>query len=114
MPRNIRIKDGSLTFDGTRATIKINEPGAPNLDGHDPEWLMTFWHMTYIGGWAPARFLFPDRPTGYVNATHALGNYASNKATAMGLRAKGDIGGALAYERICDAIYEQIPEYARW
>lgn len=116
MPRPIKISGDTLTYtSATGYVLTLNERGAPNLDGQSVDWLMAFWHMTYIGGWAPARFLFPDRPKGYVGVTRALGNYAANKATAQGCREKGNISGALVYERIADTIYERdLPDYARW
>ena len=60
-----------------------------------------------------ARELFPDRPKGYRNAANLLGHYAWNKLTAMDLRLKGSIEGAIQYENICDSIYSRLPEWAK-
>lgn len=57
--------------------------------------------------------LFPDKPSGYVNATKLLRCYAWNKVTAMGLRLEGKIATATQYETICDRIYGELPDYAK-
>lgn len=95
------------------------EPGAPNLDdGYTQEELMTFWAITASSYGRPiivARQLFPGRPRGYVRATLDLARYASNKATAMGCRRRGEISAALVCENICDRIYSRyLPAFARW
>ena len=41
-------------------------------------------------------------------------NYLWNKLTAMELRLEGSIAKALAYEVICDRIYKELPDVARW
>jgi len=61
-----------------------------------------------------ARTLFPDEPQGYVAAACYLTHYAANKAIAMGLRVAGMIADALRYEAICDRLYKELPEFARW
>jgi len=86
-----------------------------NFDAMDAEDLWAFWQK--IETIRPIRFartLFPDRPKGYVTATIALGCYASNKATAMQCRLRGEIQTAINYEGICERIYNRLPEYARW
>lgn len=113
MAKTVKVKDGVLTYTG-RNNLTLEEPGVPNLDAQTEDWLMSFWHATYIGGWAVARFLFPERPARYVTVTGKLGNYASNKATAQRERLAGNIESALYYERIADSIYEDLPDYARW
>ncbi len=111
----VKVIGDTLTFHGTRMVLTINGRGPVNLDKMDPQSLMTFWHMTYIGGWAPARFLFPDRPKGYIGVVRALGSYASNRATAIGCSEDGDTRGAAVYHGIADIIYRRdIPEWARW
>ena len=86
-----------------------------NLDGMFPDDLWAFWQRTNsVRPIAFARQLFPTSPKGYVRAAKDLGNYAANKATAMKLRADGNIPRALDYENICERIYSQLPEYARW
>ncbi len=61
-----------------------------------------------------AREMFPTRPPGYTVAARNVGSYAANKATAMGLRASGEIAQALLYEEVCDRIYQKLPWFARW
>ncbi len=84
-----------------------------NLDSESPESLWSFWKRTNsVRPIAFAKQLFPDRPKGYVRATKMLGHYASNKATAIICRLRGD-NTALIYESICDRVYEDLPEWAR-
>lgn len=73
---------------------------------------MDFWNK-HQGG-RKHRELFPAGGKGTRKATADLANYASNKATAMGCRLRGDIEGALMYEAICDRIYQGLPDFARW
>lgn len=40
--------------------------------------------------------------------------YAGHKRLAMEYRTKGDIECGLAHERICDEMYEQLPQECRW
>ena len=93
--------------------------GAPapiNLDsetGSDDLW--SFWQIVrFCGERRVARRLFPERPEGYVRATTLLSAYASNKATAMDCRRRGDITAASVYESICESIYNRLPTFARW
>ena len=117
MPRPVRIRGTALVYTPASAynpPLTLTEPGPPNLDAMTERELRSFWHATYVGGWAVARFLFPDRPKNYVSATRALGNYASNKGTAMACRLRGAIQEATVYEGIADRIYDDLPDYARW
>ena len=77
--------------------VTEKESNVPNLDAMDADELMAFW-MKHQGG------------RGYTE----LLNYASNKATAIGCRSRGEIGWALMYEGICDDIYKRLPDWARW
>lgn len=98
-------------------TAGDSKSGAPNLDAMFPDDLREFGTRATLRGIRPialARTLFPDKPKGYVRATRDLGHYAWNKATAMGLRERGEIARALSYEWICDSIYNNLPEFARW
>jgi hypothetical protein len=87
-----------------------------NLDGMSSEELHQF--MRWVGNGvrpiAAAKELFPQREAGFVRATKDLRNYAWNKITAMACRVDGRIDAALAYERICDRIYAELPEWAKW
>lgn len=84
----------------------------PNLDGQTPADLLEFWHRHNRG--RKVRELFPTGGKGSRRATADLANYASNKATAMQCRLRGDIAVALSYETICDRIYSELPEGAQW
>jgi hypothetical protein len=86
-----------------------------NLDAMPMDVLWEFWkHTNSVRPISFARQLFRNAPKGYVRATKDLGNYASNKATAMQCRLDGKINSALMYEEICDRIYDGLPDYARW
>ncbi len=86
--------------------------GAPNLDGMWSDDLMQFWLKHQAG--RRYRELFPQGGRNTKRAAADLANYASNKATAMGCRGRGDINNALQYENICDRIYSNLPAFARW
>lgn len=83
----------------------------PNLDAMTADELMTFW-VEHQRGRGRARLGLHGR--GSVNATADLANYASNKATAISCRLRGDITAATVYETIADNIYERLPISARW
>ena len=85
-----------------------------NLDGIDSDELWDLHKRLRQRLVAEARKLFPDKPEGYVRAARTLRNYAANKATAMTLRAEGKIATALTHERICQRLYGDLPEFARW
>ena len=85
-----------------------------NLDATDIDDLRAFHDRLRKHLVAEARTLFPDRPQGYLRAARTLKNYAANKATAMGLRLAGKIADALRYEAICERLYGQLPDFARW
>lgn len=84
----------------------------PNLDAQTPDELLAFWSKHQRG--RQYKTLAPNGGRGTKLATEALANYASNKATAMQCRVRGDIPGALMYESICERIYKQLPEWAQW
>jgi hypothetical protein len=89
--------------------------GPPNLDAMlSADEVRSIWYAVHRSPVTVARRGFPTRPRGYVSATRLIGAYAANKATAMECRARGDINNsACGYERICDAIYDRLPDYAR-
>lgn len=79
--------------------------------------LWELWHAVYCMPRIAARIFFPhspDRPRHYVAITSWLGAYASNKATAMDCRLRGDSQAATCYETICEQIYDRLPEGVRW
>jgi len=83
-----------------------------NLDCMLADELMTFWLKHQRG--RKYRELFPLGGPGTKRAAGDLANYASNKATAMQCRLRGDIQAAFIYETICDRIYTGLPASARW
>lgn len=84
-----------------------------NLDGFsDSGDLMAFWAKYQRG--QHARDIFPAGGKGTRRAVADLANYASNLATARNCRARGEIGNAEMYERICQKIYAGLPGFARW
>lgn len=55
-----------------------------------------------------------EAPVGRLHVAKTIRAYCWNKATAMELRAKGNIERALEYERICERVYGELPQWARW
>ena len=91
-------------------TIACN---VPNLDsGLTTDELMSFWNEYQDG--RNYRNLFPAGGKGTKSAAANLACYASNKATAIQCRLRGEIETALMYEGIADRIYSNLPDYARW
>jgi len=89
--------------------------GVPNLDDSmTADELMAFWNKYRHASKAARVELFGRTGDGTVTAAKALANYASNKATAMQCRGRGDIVAAQNYESICERIYSGLPEFARW
>jgi hypothetical protein len=88
----------------------------PNLDAMSRDDLMSFWLKYHRPGRKAVVELFPDRKPrdGSYQAVVDLACYASNKATAMSCRLRGDINSAMMYEGIADRIYDGLPEIARW
>ncbi len=85
-----------------------------NLDCMDPTDLMAFWNRHQHKSRNAALALFGTKFPGYIRAMNDCANYASNKATAMNCRMRGDITTALYYESICERIYKTLPSAARW
>lgn len=85
-----------------------------NLDAMDQAELSALHQRLSQHPVTEARTLFPERPKGYIKAARRLGCYAINKATAMKLRLDGKIVAALRYEGICERLYQQLPDFARW
>jgi len=89
----------------------MSENNIPNLDAMPADELMQFW-VTHQRGRRYRDLVGSGR--GARRATADLANYASNKATAMQCRLRGDIQAALMYEGIADRIYDGLPSFARW
>lgn len=85
-----------------------------NLDAMFPDDLWEIHNRLHQHPVLEARKLFPEKPQGYVAAAHTLKNYCANKAVAMKLRLEGRIAVALRYEAICERLYKELPQFARW
>ena len=86
----------------------------PNLDAMPESDLMSFWSRYHRASRKDAEALVGDKRKGYTGLAADLACYACNKAVAMGMRLKGDISGALNYERYCEIIYRNLPADLRW
>ncbi len=86
----------------------------PNLDAMTPDDLMAFWKRYARPSWKDAETLVGDRRRGFTTISGSLAGYASNKATAMQCRERGDVQAALMYEKICETIYAGLPSDVRW
>lgn len=93
-------------------TIFVELGGGVNLDGEFEDDLDEFRVRHQKGRHAAE--IFPGKPKGYRRAVSELSLYAINKATAIRRRAAGDIPNARLYEDICESIYRDLPEFARW
>jgi hypothetical protein len=58
--------------------------------------------------------LFPNRPEHYVKTANVLALYGIELLEARRYRAQGHIQDARKVMQRCRAIYEKLPEYARW
>lgn len=90
-----------------------SEPGVPNLDGMSADDLMAFWSLYNRPSRKDAERLV-GRRKGFTTIVGSLAGYASNKATAMHCRERGDIQGATVYETIADSIYARLPADLQW
>lgn len=88
----------------------------PNMDAMTSDELWTFWKTYHRPGRKAVYTLFPLRTPrdGAYQATVDLASYASNKATAMECRLRGNIAAAKTYEDIADRIYDRLPTFAKW
>lgn len=85
-----------------------------NLDAMSPEELAHFACQYRGNSRSRAAHLFPKNPKGRVRAMKDLVCYARNKEMAMRCRLRGEIQTALRYEEICDRIYSELPDWAKW
>ena len=94
--------------------VKSLEPGPVNLDGMDKSDLHHFIAATRgMNKTRAAGRMFKGLPRAS-KVVHDLNNYAWTKLIAMNCREIGKIDKALSYEGICERIYNDLPEYARW
>jgi hypothetical protein len=87
-------------------------PETPNLDAMSTSELAEF-ALRHRDG-AAAHLLFPSPTPGRVNAVATLAKYATWKHHAKTERIAGCIEDAMAWERACDSLYRNLPDYARW
>lgn len=97
-----------------RADFGTRYEGVPNLDAMPADDLMMFWMRYRHPTRSDAEALIGDRRRGFTTIAGSLSGYASNKATAMRCRERGDIRAAQVYETICESIYAGLPEDCRW
>lgn len=91
--------------------LEPTTPNVPNLDAMNADELMTFW-MHHQRGRNRKELGLSGRNS--MNTTGDLACYASNKATAISCRLRGDITAAQVYEQICDGIYKTLPSEVKW
>lgn len=58
--------------------------------------------------------LFPSKDFAFVTVTKHLYEYSKNKLQAINNRLNGKIDTALHFEKLCDDIYQQLQDYAKW
>lgn len=92
--------------------MSVEQANVPNLDALSESKLQEFWQRHQRGQFS--RELFPLGGPRTRVATYELANYAMNKAVAMQCRVDGNVAVAIDYEAICDRIYAELPEWARW
>lgn len=85
----------------------------PNFDGMTSNELWDFWKKYHRARRKDAEKLV-GRRKGFTRIAAQLAAYASNKATAMDCRRRGDITAAQVYETICNNIYDRLPSDLRW
>ncbi len=92
----------------------VAQADVPNLDAMSEDELMAFWMRYQNRQRRKDAFALVGGGPNYTNWAARLGGYAANKATAMSCRKRGDIQAALIYEKICDLIYDKLPDALRW
>ena len=106
-----------ITVESLKVTVftaHADECEGVNLDGETDPDLMEFWSVASRNPGIVGKLLFPSQNKGRMRATRDLANYASNKATAMTCRVRGDIQAAKIYEHCADLCYNDLPEWAKW
>lgn len=61
-----------------------------------------------------ANKLFPSKPDRYLVITIDVLQYAAHKAILLECQRLGLDTEGLAHEKLCDFIYNRLPDYARW
>lgn len=95
------------------AVDKLTADGVPNLDCLETDDLRAFYGVFYRPIYYGRR-MFPHRPARYTRVTRDLAHYAMNKVTARNCRLRGQTVEAVQYDQICDRIYRELPDWARW
>jgi hypothetical protein len=73
--------------------------------------LAVFWGRCTTSTGAMARKLFPSKPAGYQAVTASLALYALNLYHS---RRSSDPATRAAHESLCRAIYDNLPDWAKW
>jgi hypothetical protein len=88
--------------------------GRVNLDAFGFDELDALWRGVSDHPRRYALHLFPHPPKHCIKAARLLALYAIESLEARRYRAQGHVADALKVEERCQAIYRQLPEYARW
>ena len=100
--------------DGNEEKVIDRPDGAPNLDGTDADDLAEFAQASLEDWEAKSMELFGHSSSTDQEIIRSLGHYAAMKSAAMKLRASGQITQALNKEAICETIYDNLPQIAKW
>jgi hypothetical protein len=106
-------------MDAVKKLIKdlgLDEPGAPNLDGHVEDDLR---HFVQVASRCPGQLgavLFGEQEDRDARrkAVDTLCTYAQLRLQAMSLRLGGSINEAVAVESTMERLYGLLPEWGRW
>lgn len=102
-----------LTFRSGSDDPIVIEEGAINLDDITDEDLISFWTVAESYPRQVAKAMFPDKKKAYTTVRQ-LALYAKYGISARGFRSMGKIEKAMKLEKINEALYRNLPEYARW
>ena len=91
----------------------VLEEGPINLDGADDIYLIKFSSLQDKGHSKAAKIMFPGEKKA-TSTIKLLSRYAEHTVAARGFRSLGQIEEAMKHERTAEAIYQRLPEYARW
>jgi len=97
--------------------VKNPSTSGVNLDSMDVKDLKTLYrnfgklHSPKFNKAAEA--LFPAKPRGYIQAAYNIKRMARLLIKAKTYRLRGYINNALEYERECDSIYSELPDFAK-
>lgn len=93
----MKLKEINLNLDSYISTEQLQETGI-ELNNHPRLYADKYFHGQ----------INPVKTVKWLMA------YTWNKSTAMRLRTEGKIDIAIKYEKICEKIYNKLPDYAKW